>query len=123
MAMVNVNVAMADSGGISFGSYSSGKFNVDYQQITDLISVLETDTFETTKNAIEGIYSNVESMKDGWSGNGYDTYSQNLNDYKKYLETFQFFLLAYSNILKSVRSDVTTLRRKINNYLNLEEGE
>ncbi len=123
MAMVNVNVAMADSGGISFGSFSSGKFNVDYQQITDLISVLETDTFETTKNAIEGIYSNVESMKDGWSGNGYDTYSQNLNDYKKYLETFQFFLLAYSNILKSVRSDVTTLRRKINNYLNLEEGE
>lgn len=123
MTVVNVNVAVADGGGGSHsaaGSGSSGIFNVDYDKINDLKKILETDTFETTDNAIEGIYTNVDEMKNGWSGNGYDTYSSSLNDYRKYLETFQFFLLAYANILGSVMTDVVSLNKQINNFLDLK---
>ncbi len=113
--------ALADivGGGVK-GNLSSGKFYYNGGTLEELYNIMKMDVHTSVANAIEGIYSNLTEMGDGWSGKGYDTYSGKLFAYRDHLSTYLFFVLAYAEVLHRAWIDGQALNAKINKFLSLQ---
>lgn len=70
-------------------------------------------------NAIDHIYSDVESLSNGWEGVSYNTYRNNMNSYRKYLMTFCIFIAAYRELLSTLSDNITTLETNIDTALDI----
>ena len=118
MAMFSMLADIVGSGVKS--NFSSGKFYYNGGTMEELRNIMKIDVHTAVTNAIEGIYSNLTALGDGWSGKGYDTYSGKLFAYRDHLATYLFFVLAYAEVLNKAWIDGQALNKKINTYLSLQ---
>jgi hypothetical protein len=108
-----------ESGGGNFVSqYNPEIFIASSDQTKLLIRKLELAAI-AIGNAIDGIYTNVGNLSIGWEGKDHDDYVRAVVGYRPYLETFLFFIKAYTVLLEQLDGNIDDLYTTIDDLLNI----
>ena len=96
-----------------------GEMYFDSTKINEMISNVDAAKIVLVNNE-NNIYNDIDKMNEGWSGDGYDSYKQNANNYRGALDSVNVFFEAYSAMLSEVEEEFNKQLKALNDALNLE---
>lgn len=96
-----------------------GQMYFDDNKMDALIAAV-TSAKETLVNCEDNIYKEIDNMSDGWSGDGYESYKTNANNYRPALNSVGLFFEAYVAMIREVKDEFAIELPKVDTALNME---